>query len=281
MTGEVPDRLRMTVLGCTTAIPHPASPAAGYLVEWGETALLLDVGQGVVRRLEGVLDPTTLSGVIVGHMHADHFLDLAGLRYLFPWGEPAAVRLPVHLPPGGRRRLDALATAISERPDFFDDAFTIAEYDPALPLDVGPLTVRFMRGRHYVPAWAMAIEAPDGSRLVYTGDSGPSDALTEFASGADLLLVEAALRLPTQDDAERGHLTAEEAIDLAVDAHARDVMLVHYPPVRFEELETLCQRRGSWIRPARLGLTVTVTPRSEPAMASAASSLPSPEFSAR
>ena len=57
-----------------------------------------------------MLDPRDLTGVIVGHMHADHYLDLAGLRYLFPWGEAAAdSRLPVHLPPGGRARLDALA----------------------------------------------------------------------------------------------------------------------------------------------------------------------------
>ncbi len=73
-------RLRLTVLGSSTAAPHPDSPSAGYLVEWEETALLLDVGQGVVRALQAVADPLRLSGVIVGHMHADHYLDLVGLR---------------------------------------------------------------------------------------------------------------------------------------------------------------------------------------------------------
>ena len=263
MTGDVPDCLRLTVLGCTSAIPHPASPAAGYLVEWGRTTLLLDIGQGVVRRLEDVIDPTAMSGVVVGHMHADHFLDLAGLRYLFPWGEPAATRLPVHLPPHGRRRLDALTTAISERPGFFDDAYAVHEFDPEVPLRVGPLTVTFVRGRHYVPAWSVAVEAPDGARLVYTGDTGPCEDVTEFARDADLLLVEAALRLPSHDDTERGHLTAEEAIDLATRAGARAALLVHYPPVRLQELEALCGSHGDRIRPATPGLTHTIEPPPE------------------
>ncbi len=251
-------RLRLTVLGCSTAAPHPDSPSAGYLVEWDETALLLDVGQGVIRALQGIADPLRLSGVIVGHMHADHYLDLVGLRYLYPWGEPAARRLPVHLPPGGKARIGALATAISERAGFFEAAYAIEEYDDRGPLQIGPLTVHFHQGLHYVPAWGVAITAPDGARLVYTGDTGPSDSMIEFARGADLLLVEAALRLPSHDDPKRGHLTAEEAIELATAAEARSALVVHYPPARHDELQTLCEAAGSWIRPAVSGLTRTV-----------------------
>ena len=165
--------------------------------------------------------------------------------------------LPVHLPPGGRSRLDDLAAAISERPGFFDDSYAIDEYDPDAALTVGPLTVRFAAARHYVPAWAMSVEAPDGARLVYTGDTGPSDAMTEFARGADLLLVEASLRDAGEDDDERGHLTAAEAIDLARNADVRAARLVHYAPDRRAELEALCAAAGPWIRPAVQGLSLT------------------------
>jgi ribonuclease BN (tRNA processing enzyme) len=273
MTAALPGRLRVTVLGCSTAVPHPSSPAAGYLVEWDGTAVLLDAGQGVVRRLEGILDPSALSGVIVGHMHADHYLDLVGLRYLFPWAgheaEPGAARLPVHLPPGGRDRLDALAVAISERAEFFADGFAVGEYDPESPLEIGPLTVRFIRARHYVPAWGLAIEAPDGARIVYTGDTGPSEEVIDFARRADLLLVEAALVSSSDDDPERGHLTVEEAIELATRAAARWALVVHYAPGRHEEIEARCEATGSWIRPAVAGLTRTVSPPSRPAAAAA------------
>ncbi len=260
MSPDVGARLRLTVLGCSSAAPHPDWPAAGFLVEWGETAVLFDAGQGVARRLERVLDPTRLSAVVIGHMHADHFLDLAGMRYLFAWGEPTPRPLPVHLPPGGRKNLDALATAISERPGFFDAAYDIREYDPGQELLVGPLRVRFVRGRHYVPAWGVVVEAPDGARLAYTGDTGPSDSVVDAIRGADLLLVEAALRSATHDDVERGHLTPEEAIEMAEAAGVRSALVVHYPPDRRDEIETMCATAGSWIKPAVAGATVTVTP---------------------
>ncbi len=252
-------RLRLTVLGCSTAAPHEDWPAAGFLVDWGGTTIMLDAGQGTIRRLQRLMDPTHLDALVVGHMHADHYLDVVGLRYLFPWGEAAPRALPVHLPPGGRTRLDALATAISERERFFDAAFDAVEYDPERPLAIGPLTIRFVRGRHYVPAWGVVIEAPDGSRLAYTGDTGPSDSVVEAMRDADLLLIEAALRLPSHDDPERGHLTAEEAIDMATRSGARSALLVHYAPARRHEFETLCQAAGPWIKPAVAGLTVTVS----------------------
>lgn len=260
MATIVPERLRFTVLGCSTAAPHRDWPAAGFLVEWGGTSLLLDAGQGVIRRLHRLMDPTQLDAVIVGHMHADHYLDLVGLRYLFPWGEPATRRLPVHLPPGGIDRIDDLTSAISERDGFFDASFDIHEYGTETVLEIGPLVVRFVRARHYVPAWGVVIEAPDGARLAYTGDTGPSDVVVAAVADADLLVIEAALRSATHDDAERGHLTAEEAIAMATASGARSALLVHYLPDRRTELETLCAATGAWIRPAVAGLTVTVRP---------------------
>jgi ribonuclease BN (tRNA processing enzyme) len=200
------DRLRLTVLGCSTAAPHPATPAAGYLVEWGTTAVLLDLGQGVVRNLQKVLDPHALAGVVIGHMHADHYLDIVGLRYLYPWGTAAPDPLPIHLPPGGRDRLDALSRAVSERDGFFDAAFVAREYDPDEPLMVGPLTIRLVRG----------------------------------------------------------HLTPEEALDLARAARAKSTLLVHYGPNRRPELEALCAASGLRARPAVDGAVVTVRPAARP-----------------
>lgn len=260
MTNPLGERMRLTVLGCSTAAPHPDTPTAGYLVEWGATAVLLDVGQGVIRNLQMVLDPHALNGIVIGHMHADHYLDLVGLRYLYPWGVPSPTPLPVHLPPGGRARLDSLASAISERAGFFDAAFTAVEYDPDAVLTVGELRLRFVRGRHYVPAWGVIVEAPDGTRLAYTGDTGPSAAVEDAVRGADLLLVESALGLAAHDDLERGHLTPQEAIQLARNAEARSAILVHYGPARRDEMDAMCAAAGPWVRTAVDGLTVTIKP---------------------
>jgi ribonuclease BN (tRNA processing enzyme) len=262
MTDPLGARLRLTVLGCSTAAPHPATPTAGFLVEWGSTAVLLDCGLGVIRNLQKVLDPHALSAIVIGHMHADHYLDIVGLRYLYPWGERAPDPLPIHLPPGGRARLDSLASAVSERAGFFDAAFDAVEYDPESTIDVGELRLRFVRGRHYVPAWGVVIDAPDGSRLAYTGDTGPSASVEDGVRDADLLLVESALGLAAHDDAERGHLTPEEAIELAQRADAGKAILVHYGPARKAEMDAMCAAAGPWVRTAVDGLTVTVQPSS-------------------
>ena len=279
MTDTLGARLRLTVLGCSTAAPDPATPTAGFLVEWGSTAVLLDVGQGVIRNLQKVLDPHDLAAIVIGHMHADHYLDIVGLRYLYPWGEPAPDPLPIHLPPGGRARLDALATAVSERAGFFDAAFTAVEYDPDAEVTIVELRLRFVRGRHYVPAWGVVIDAPDGSRLAYTGDTGPSASVEDGVRGADVLLVECALWSAAHDDLERGHLTPDEAIELAQRADARSAILVHYSPSRKEVIDRLCAAAGPWVRTAVDGLTVTVRPspdRAHPSDEIAPAPTPSP-----
>jgi ribonuclease BN (tRNA processing enzyme) len=269
MTSSPGDRLRLTVLGHSTAAPHPATPTAGYLLEWGDTAILLDLGQGVVRNLQRVRDPHSLAGVVIGHMHADHYLDVVGLRYLYPWGERAPHPLPIHLPPGGRARLDALAMAVSERVGFFDAAFDAVEYDPDATLRIGELELRFVEGRHYVPAWGVVVTAPDGTRLGYTGDTGPSDVVAAGMHGVDLLLVEAALHDAAFDDERRGHMTPEEAIDLAVKAEVRSALLVHYGPARRADLERLCSAAPIPVRAALDALTITIdgAPAARPELA--------------
>ena len=261
MTYPLGERLRLTVLGCSTAAPHPATPTAGFLVEWDSTAILLDCGQGVIRNLQRVLDPHALSAIVIGHMHADHYLDIVGLRYLYPWGERAPDPLPIYLPPGGRPRLDALATAVSERAGFFDAAFDAIEYDPARELAVGDLRLRFVKGRHYVPAWGVVIDAPDGTRLAYTGDTGPSASVEDGVRGGGSVARRERARAGSHDDPERGHLTPQEAIELARRADARSAILVHYGPARKPEMDALCAAAGPWVRTAVDGLTVTVKPR--------------------
>lgn len=250
--------MRLTVLGTSTAQAEPTSPTSGLLVQSDDTSLLLDCGLGVVRALQAHCDPRTLAGVVIGHLHADHFLDLVLLRYLFPW-PGCAVRLPVLVPPGGRARFASLAHAISERPTFFDDAFELREYTEEAPIELGDLQLRFQHARHYVPAWSCQVVGPDGERLAYLGDTGPGDRLVEFATGADCLVLEATLASARDDDDERGHLTAEEAVSIAVRSGARQALLVHYPSRRRTEIADACAASGGLVAPAIAGMRVEIS----------------------
>jgi ribonuclease BN (tRNA processing enzyme) len=262
--------MRLTVVGSGTSQPQSETPASGILVETDTTAVLVDCGQGVIRELLAIRDPRELDAIIVGHMHADHYIDLVSLRYLLPWEGVAGGKMPVLLPPGGRDRMSHLATAISERPGFFDDAYGILDYDPAHRLHVGDLTISFTPGQHYVPAWGCSLVDPDGRRIVISGDTGPSDLVVEAARGADAFVVEATLTSGKHDDLRRGHLTPEEAIDMAARAGARRTILVHYRAELRHRVNSACSRLPGAIG-GHPGLTIQVgEPASHPAANGAA-----------
>jgi ribonuclease BN (tRNA processing enzyme) len=248
---------RVTVIGAGTSAPQPETPASGILVETASTGVLIDCGQGVIRGLMPLRDPRELDAIIVGHLHADHYIDLISLRYLMPWAGFTGRRIPVLLPPGGRRRLDELASAISEREGFFDHTFEVIEYDPARRAEIGDLTIDFLPGSHYVPAWGCAIRDRHGRLIVVSGDTGPNDSLVEASRGADLFIVEATLVSAAEDDPARGHLTFDEALDMGARAGARQTILVHYRPQNREAIVAACAAQGAAMA-GRPGLVIDV-----------------------
>jgi ribonuclease BN (tRNA processing enzyme) len=249
--------VRLTVIGSGTSQPQPETPASGLLIETESTAVLVDCGQGVIRELMSYRDPRELDAIVIGHMHADHYIDLVALRYLLPWEGVASAHIPVLLPPGGKARVAALATAISERPTFFDDAFSLIEYDPTHRIHVGDLTLGFVAGQHYVPAWGCLVTAADGARIAISGDTGPSDGFVAAARGADLVVAEATLADSATDDPRRGHLTAAEALEMADRAGAPQVVLVHFRAELHDRIARACAGRPGAIV-GRPGLQVEI-----------------------
>ncbi len=254
--------MRLTVVGSGTSQPQPETAASGLLIETATTAVLVDCGQGIIRELMAIRDPRELDAIVIGHMHADHYIDLVSLRYLLPWEGAAGAHMPILLPPGGKARLDALAIAVSERPQFFDDAYSILEYDPSHRLHVGDLTIAFVPGQHYVPAWGCLISDPTGARIAISGDTGPSDGFAVAARGADLVVVEATLANAAFDDPHRGHMTPEEAIEMADQAAAERVVLVHFRAELRDRIERACASRPGAVA-GYPGLQIEVTGRDE------------------
>jgi ribonuclease BN (tRNA processing enzyme) len=222
--------LRLTVLGASPAWANPGWACSGYLVSAGDDHILLDCGFGVLSRLRQQLPLDALRAVLVSHLHADHFIDLVSLRYGLKYGrlrtEPG---LPLFVPPGGARFLAQLGEALDGDSEFFNGTYQLAEYDPNSELRLGTLQVSFSRVKHYIPAYAMAVSA--GRRLVYSGDAAPCAALVDLARGADVLLCEAGITGPHEDDpnpSNRGHMTAREASQIASEAGVGRLLLTHY-----------------------------------------------------
>jgi ribonuclease BN (tRNA processing enzyme) len=200
------------------------------LLQTDKTRVLLDLGIGACAKLQLAIDYALLDAIVVSHMHPDHFFDLVPLRYGLKYGDPRPSHgLPLWIPPGGRKTLQSLSELIEGAGEtgFFGDVFQIAEYDPAQPLLVNDVQLRFRQTEHYINAFAIRLES-NGASLTYSADTAPCDAIVDHARGADIFLCEAALGLGSEEG-ERGHTSAEEAGAMASRAGARRLILTHYP----------------------------------------------------
>ena len=211
-------------------MPRPGSACSSYLIRTSATGVLFDLGPGAVGKLQLTIDLARLDAIVVSHMHPDHFFDLVPLRYGLKYGAAAGERqVPLWVPPGGSAVLAELADLVGRgaHPHFFDDAYVVREFDPARPLQIGDLRLRFCLTRHYIPAFSVRAEYNGGS-ITYSADTGPCDAVVERARNSSLFLCEAALGLGSEDG-ERGHSNAYEAGEMAAHAGVDRLVLTHYP----------------------------------------------------
>ncbi len=240
--------MRITVLGKSPAWQDADGACSGYLVEVGDTRLLLDCGNGVFSKLRRYCDYVSVDAVIVSHMHADHFLDLVPFAYALtyaPRQQPVAVaRWPgtdrpakpqLHAPRGARETLRRVVGSWGND-DLIENAFELREYEPSDELQLGDARVRFSPVPHYLPTCAVEISNGTG-RFTFGADCSPSDELVAFAGGTDLLMVEATLPRPERTGV-RGHLTPAEAGEHGQRAGARRLVITHIS----DELDALWAR---------------------------------------
>jgi ribonuclease BN (tRNA processing enzyme) len=221
----------MTVLGKSPAWADAGGACSGYLVESGDTGVLVDCGPGVLGKLRELRDYASVDAIVISHLHADHMLDvvpyasalLYGPRWFHRGGAP---RPALHVPPGGREAFARVCQGSGMFETHVDDAFDLAEYDPDEPLEIGPLRLRFQGVPHFIPA--QAIELAEGDRrITFSADCGPNGALCAFAADTDLLLIEASATDEDLGSPQRGHLTAREAGEHGRRAGARRLVLTH------------------------------------------------------
>jgi ribonuclease BN (tRNA processing enzyme) len=111
---------------------------------------------------------------------------------------------------------------------------TIREITPLDTLDLpGGVRLTCHPVPHTPESVAYSIER-DGRRIVYTGDTGASDALATWAHGCDLLVCECSL--PAGMSIPQ-HLTPEQCGELAAAAAPGHLALTHfYPPVEHVDI---------------------------------------------
>jgi ribonuclease BN (tRNA processing enzyme) len=220
--------MKLTVLGCSGSLPGPDSPASGYLVEAEGYRLVLDMGNGVLGPLQQYIAPHEVDAVILSHLHADHCLDMTSyivaLRYGPDRRDSAAPRVPVLGPAGTKDRIEAAYDPMARKLGLHE----LFDFRAAGNAELGPFGVTFAPVNHPVPANAIRLTV-GGRTLVYSGDTGESDALVTLAADADVLLAEATFG-PDDPYVPDLHLTGAQAGEHAARAGVGRLIVTHVPP---------------------------------------------------
>ena len=169
--------MRLRVLGKSPSWQDAGGACSGYLLEQGDTAVVIDIGNGVFSKLRQYRDYVDVDSVVLSHLHADHFLDLVPYAYALtyaPRQQPVPVggfpgtdnpaRPKLYAPPGAREIFRRVVGAWGNH-DLIEKAFDMAEYEVSSELEIGPLRVRFHPVPHFTETYAMAISQNGGGPM--------------------------------------------------------------------------------------------------------------------
>ena len=204
-------------------------------------AVLLDCGATSATALKRCgLNPGEVGTVVISHLHGDHF---GGLPFLILDGQFShrADALAVVGPPGTEARLrsamDCMFPGSWTAKRRFD--VQVTELAPGSVTRVAGTEIAGWQADHPSGSPALSLRLGIGGKVIgYTGDTAWTEALTEVAAGADLLIAEAYY----PDKAVPHHLRladltehqAELASDRIVLTHMSADMLAHPEQPGFE-----------------------------------------------
>jgi ribonuclease BN (tRNA processing enzyme) len=261
---------QVVLLGTGTPAPTPdrSGPATAIVVN--DTAYLVDIGPGVVRRASAAastkampaLQPTRLRVAFVTHLHSDHTVGFPDLIFS-PWTLGRRVPLQVYGPKGlkamSEHLLEAYRVDIETRtnPEGNQQTFPDGHRVVATDISAGQVykdanvTVTAFATKHAMESYGYRFDTADRS-IVISGDTNPTPATIEACRGCDVLIHEAHTEawLAQRPEAggappgtfrrfsEKFHTTTRQLAELAHQAKPKLLILYHYNSLSLEELET-------------------------------------------
>ena len=221
---------KVIILGSSNAIPSLEHENTHMVVVGKERMVLVDCVSNPILRLEKAgLDFNELTDLIVTHFHPDH---VSGVPLLLMDMWLMGRRKPLNVY-GLHHTLDRVEDLMgfygwSEWPDFFPVAFhRLPLKEMTTVLDCPDFRVFASPVHHLLPTIGLRFEFNHTRKVMaYSCDTEPCAEVIRLAEGADVLIHEAA-------GATRGHSSASQAGDVARQAEAGILYLIHYPTGKY------------------------------------------------
>lgn len=233
-------------------MPTRSQPA--NLLRFAGKDYLIDVGDGTAGQLSHAgVQTKMIDAIFISHLHFDHTGGLAavlGLRFQTNGTDP----LTIYGPPGTQDLVNGVLTSMvpgatanygvaGAPPADHRAGITVVELRDGESVEVGGMAVSVVNNTHYsfpsgsdlaarFQSLSFRFDLP-GRSIVYSGDTGPSDALERLARDADVLVVEM-MDIPlTIDRMVAANPGMPEAVSRAMQSHLADH---HLSPTQVGEL---------------------------------------------
>lgn len=228
--------MKLVVLGSGTSVPHPQRCSAAFWLEMKSGSVLLDCSADAPHRMaEENLDWPNLDAIWISHLHLDHCGGLANFLFGMKWApQTGGRRKPLKIV--GCQGTSKLLNAVDESNNYrlLHQAFPVEVREigpsakPSNDFEILPgLRAQTLSTPHREESLAIRLTDENGAALVYTSDTGYSEALASFARGVELLILECSFR---RNKPVQNHLDLSEAMRLAQLAEPRTLLLTHLYP---------------------------------------------------
>jgi ribonuclease BN (tRNA processing enzyme) len=216
-----------------------------FLLTGSQCRFLIDCGaSSLVALKQAGIDPNSIDGIVLSHLHGDHF---GGLPFFLLDARHMAKRTrPFFLygPDGLGARLEAAQEALF--PDSSVGALGFAITRRTLVAETrtedGRFAVTPYPAAHSAgaPCFSLRIEC-DGKTVTYSGDTEWSDALARAAHGADLFICECS----SYEQPLKGHLDYRTLRPRLDSIGAKRVLLTHMNPDMLDRRSVLAHETAS------------------------------------
>ena len=185
---------RVKFLGTGDAFNTRGHCHACHLIRSNGKRILLDCGPTSLMALKrDGLHAEAIDAILLSHLHGDHFAGVPFFLLACVYDTPRTRPLHVLGPPGTETRIRELYRAmyrdISQRPLPFPVIYT--EADGSAPVRCDGFDVVPFRVPHQREEISLGLHVSiDGKRILYSGDTGWTDALITQSLGTDLFICE-------------------------------------------------------------------------------------------
>jgi ribonuclease BN (tRNA processing enzyme) len=234
--------MRLTIVGSGDAFGSGGRTNTCFWLETDKATLVVDFGASAPTALKARgLDPNDIDGIVLSHLHGDHFGGLPFLLLDYQFLGRRERPLTIAGPPGTRARLEAAMDVFFPKStaNKWRFAWNVQEIAVGVASEVLGHSLLTAEVIHQSGAPSTALRLSDGNKIfAYSGDTEWTDALLPIASGADLFICECygfAGKLT-------GHLTWEILQPKIPSLRAKRVMVTHMNPtmlVRLDEIEAV------------------------------------------